>query len=276
MMMVMLMIDASTWMSMAAKQGRTDHLPPKSEKLKLQMMAINSAGPWRAVKDTCSLWIDPGDQKLWHLGVGWTRKRGNLNLLPNATRWWGPLGSARADEVGGVIKWRMLGSCWEVWVWDKIFPDWCQGQCPTGTRAQPATRYFFRYPTRLSFENYWVVNNQILLHILGEPDVSGITRYFRNYPTFLSNIRPDQILNKALPLGTEHWSGQNTDSRLVCKSQNRWLHMTKMRWWWGWILLVGGDLQNNESTRHAALLSFHWVAVGNNPMIGLLVHAPPP
>ena len=77
------------------------------------------------------------------------------------------------------------------------------------------------------------MNNQILLHILGEPDVSGVTRYFRDYLTFLSNIRPDQILNKPLPLGTEHWSGQNTDSRLVCKSQNRWLHMTKMRWWWG-------------------------------------------
>ena len=64
MMMVMLMIDASTWMSMAAKQGRTDHPPPKREKLKLQTMAINSAGPWRAANDTCSLWIDPGDQKL--------------------------------------------------------------------------------------------------------------------------------------------------------------------------------------------------------------------
>ena len=84
-----------------------------------------------------------------------------------------------------------------------------------------------------SFENHRVVNNQILLHILGEPDVSGITRYFRDYPTFLSNIRPDQILNKPLPLGTGHWSGQNTGNRLVCKSQNRWLRMTKMRWWWG-------------------------------------------
>ena len=38
-------------------------------------------------------------------------------------------------------------------------------QCPTGTQARPASRYFFKnHPTPFSFENHWI---------------AGITRYFR-------------------------------------------------------------------------------------------------
>ena len=54
-------------------------------------------------------------------------------------------------------------------------------QCPAGTRTQPATRYFFRYPTRFSFRNHRVACNpkhRVLPDILGKPEVSGTTGYF--------------------------------------------------------------------------------------------------
>ena len=57
----------------------------------------------------------------------------------------------------------------------------CQKQCPTGSRTRPDTRYFFRYPTRLSFENHRTAGNpkyRVLPDISGKPGVSGITRYF--------------------------------------------------------------------------------------------------
>ena len=53
-----------------------------------------------------------------------------------------------------------------------------QGQCPAGTRTQPATRYFFRFPTRFGFGNHQVAGNLkhlVLLDILSKPEVSGTT-----------------------------------------------------------------------------------------------------
>ena len=60
-----------------------------------------------------------------------------------------------------------------------------RGQCPAGTRTRPATRYFFRYPTRFSFGNYRVAGNpkrRVLPDISGKPEVSGTTRYFGYHP----------------------------------------------------------------------------------------------
>ena len=48
-------------------------------------------------------------------------------------------------------------------------------QCPAGTRTWPATRYFFRYPTRFSFRNQRVAGNpkhRVLPDISGKPEVS--------------------------------------------------------------------------------------------------------
>ena len=61
----------------------------------------------------------------------------------------------------------------------------CSDQCPAGTPTRPATRYFFRYPTRSSFGNYRVAGNpkrRVLLDISGKPEVSGTTRYFGYHP----------------------------------------------------------------------------------------------
>ena len=51
-------------------------------------------------------------------------------------------------------------------------------QRPAGTQTRPATRYFFRYPTRFSFGNHRVAGNpkhRVLPNISGKPEDSGTT-----------------------------------------------------------------------------------------------------
>ena len=58
-------------------------------------------------------------------------------------------------------------------------------ECPAGTRTRPATRYFFRSPTRFSFRNHRVAGNpkhRVLPDISGKPKVSGTTRYSGFHP----------------------------------------------------------------------------------------------
>ena len=58
-------------------------------------------------------------------------------------------------------------------------------QCPAGTRTQPATQYFFRYPTRFIFRNHRVAGNPkhwVLPDISGKPEVSATTRYSGYHP----------------------------------------------------------------------------------------------
>ena len=55
---------------------------------------------------------------------------------------------------------------WSLHIWRLVAPR----QCPTGTRTRPATQYFFRYPTRISFGNRWVAGNP-KYRVL--PDISG-------------------------------------------------------------------------------------------------------
>ena len=67
----------------------------------------------------------------------------------------------------------------------KIALKWHWHQCPAGTRTRPATRYFFRYPTRFSLRKHRVAGNpkhRVLPDILGKPEVSGTTRYSGYHP----------------------------------------------------------------------------------------------
>ena len=63
----------------------------------------------------------------------------------------------------------------------KNLPSSNYRHCPAGTWTRPATRYFFRYPTRFSFRNHRVAGNpkhRVFPDISGKPQVSGINQYF--------------------------------------------------------------------------------------------------